>query len=224
MTRINVTDSDGYGHVVGWFNIDTATGYPEGTRWDGRNKVSLATGAYSEHEFLYHTAGGRWVVNHWSQWQGRPEWYHFVTDEDAREWLIRCEYPEAEVEAATGVPVESESVVYRVGDREWLTWRGDLPVQERGPGRPEIGPAFSVRFPADLLARVDAAAEAAHVSRAGWLRDVAERAVSDGTATNDAANVRFPECPECGAPPGQAHDPTCTVTDASLDPTALPTP
>ena len=152
MTRINVTDSDGFGHVVGWFDVDTADGYPEGTRWDGNNNVSLATGAYSEHEFLYHTAGGRWVVNHWSQWQGRPEWYHFVTDEDAREWLIRCEYPEAEVEAATGTSVESE----------------------RGPGRPEIGPAFSVRFPADLLARVDAAAEAAHVSRAGWLRAAAE--------------------------------------------------
>ena len=157
MTRINVT-SDGYGHVVGWFNIDTATGYPEGTRWDGRNKISLATGASSEHQYLYHTAGGRWVVNHWSQWQGVPESYRFVTDEEAREWLIRCEYPAAEVEAATGVPVESE----------------------RGPGRPEIGPAFSVRFPADLLARVDAAAEAAHVSRAGWLREVAERAVASG--------------------------------------------
>ena len=201
MTRVNVT-SDGYGHVVGWFNIDTATGYPEGTRWDGRNKISLATGASSEHQYLYRTAGGRWVVNHWSQWQGVPESYRFVTDEEAREWLIRCEYPEAEVEAATGVPVESE----------------------RGPGRPEIGPAFSVRFPADLLARVDAAAEAAHVSRAGWLREVAERAVSDGAAANDAANVRFPECPEYGAPPGQAHDPTCTVTDGSLDPAGLPTP
>ena len=28
---------------------------------------------------------------------------------------------------------------------------------------------------------------------------------------NDEPNVRFPECAECGAPPGQAHDPACTV-------------
>lgn len=26
---------------------------------------------------------------------------------------------------------------------------------------------------------------------------------------NDDVNVQFPECPRCGAPPGQAHDPTC---------------
>lgn len=28
---------------------------------------------------------------------------------------------------------------------------------------------------------------------------------------NNAANVRFPECSECGARPGQAHDPLCTI-------------
>jgi len=27
---------------------------------------------------------------------------------------------------------------------------------------------------------------------------------------NEDENVVFPECPECGAPPGQAHDPTCS--------------
>jgi hypothetical protein len=32
-------------------------------------------------------------------------------------------------------------------------------------------------------------------------------------AQNDAANTRFPECPECGARPGQAHDPTCSVRE-----------
>jgi hypothetical protein len=41
-------------------------------------------------------------------------------------------------------------------------------------GRPEIGPAFSVRFPAVLLDRVDAAAAAEGRSRAGWLRASAE--------------------------------------------------
>jgi len=192
VTRINVTDSDG--HVVGWFDIDAATRYPEGTRWDGHNNVSLAggsrwghldTGSRWEHELLFRTAGGRWVVNHWSRWQGVPEWYRFVTDEEAREWLIRCEYPAAEVEAATGVPVESE----------------------RGPGRPEIGPAFSVRFPADLLARVDAAAEAARVSRAGWLREVAERAVSDASI-----------------PLGLSPAATASASTESLDQAGLPTP
>lgn len=43
-----------------------------------------------------------------------------------------------------------------------------------GPGRPQIGPAFVVRFPVDLIARVDQAAAEARTSRAGWLRDAAE--------------------------------------------------
>ena len=29
---------------------------------------------------------------------------------------------------------------------------------------------------------------------------------------NDRANDRFPECPGCGAPPGQAHSPLCNVS------------
>ena len=41
-------------------------------------------------------------------------------------------------------------------------------------GRPEIGPAFSVRFPAALLDRVDTAAAAEGRTRAGWLRASAE--------------------------------------------------
>lgn len=52
------------------------------------------------------------------------------------------------------------------------------PVEdERGPGRPEIGPAFSVRFPPELLDAVDQAAQTTGRSRAQWLRDAAERAL-----------------------------------------------
>lgn len=40
------------------------------------------------------------------------------------------------------------------------------------PGRPEIGPAFSLRFPADLLAAVDAAARTDGISRAELIRRV----------------------------------------------------
>lgn len=43
-----------------------------------------------------------------------------------------------------------------------------------GPGRPEVGPAFSVRFPADLMDKIDTAATDSRTSRAGWLRHAAE--------------------------------------------------
>jgi len=37
-------------------------------------------------------------------------------------------------------------------------------------GRPEVGPAFSLRFPPDLLGKVDEAAAAEGVTRAAWIR------------------------------------------------------
>ena len=46
-------------------------------------------------------------------------------------------------------------------------------------GRPAVGPAISVAYPADLLARIDAAASALGITRAAWLRSVAEQALSD---------------------------------------------
>lgn len=40
-------------------------------------------------------------------------------------------------------------------------------------GRPEIGPAFSLRFQPELLAAVDAAADSMGISRAEWIRRAA---------------------------------------------------
>jgi hypothetical protein len=163
MTRQNVyvTDEDEcrglHSVLAGWFDLDRADHFPEGKRWDGSNNISLATGSQWEHEALYRTAGGRWVLNSWSQLQGTtPEWV-FATEGEAREWLLRNEYSAEEVETATGDPVEDE----------------------RGPGRPAVGPAVTVRFPEELLERVDAAADAAGLSRAAWLRLITENAVNN---------------------------------------------
>ena len=157
MQRINVTDPE-TGELAGWFALAAATEYTENKRWDGNNLVSLATGAWYEHEMLYRTAAGRWVLHHWSQWQGTSPTYHYITEAQALDWMLRNEYTEDDIAEATGQRIEDET----------------------GPsvgGRPEIGPAFSVRFPPELLEQVDAAAAAAQTTRAGWLRMVAQRAL-----------------------------------------------
>lgn len=41
-------------------------------------------------------------------------------------------------------------------------------------GRPEIGPAFTVRFPAEITTYIDVVAEVEGLSRAAWLREAAE--------------------------------------------------
>jgi hypothetical protein len=75
----------------GWFDLDAATTYNEGMRWDGSNMVSVHTSDGAAHEQLIRTAGGRWVLNRWSQWAGAEETYEFVKPEKARKWLLIAE-------------------------------------------------------------------------------------------------------------------------------------
>jgi hypothetical protein len=149
MARVNVYDEDG---KLGWFDPDKAERFNEATRWDGQNNVSAVAPRY-HHEALYRTKGGRWVLNHWSQWQGSEETYRFVTDEQAKTWLLKCEHDDA--------------VKRYFGEIE----------EERGPGRPAVGPMVNVRLGEDLTARVDAARLEGE-SRAAAIRRLLEDALS----------------------------------------------
>ena len=71
-----------------WFNPDSATIFTEGYRWDGRNYISLATESQWEHQGLYRTAKGTWVLRKWSDWQGSTENYSIVSDYEAYAWLF----------------------------------------------------------------------------------------------------------------------------------------
>jgi hypothetical protein len=71
-----------------WFNDSTATRYEENTRWNGNNHISCATGSQWDHEALYRTKSGTWVIHSWSQWQGSTPSYEVISDEDAYNWLI----------------------------------------------------------------------------------------------------------------------------------------
>lgn len=75
-----------------WFDPAKATRYDEATRWDGNNHISLATGSQWEHQELYRTAGGRWVLHSWSQWQGSGESYEPIDETAAVAWLVANEH------------------------------------------------------------------------------------------------------------------------------------
>jgi len=85
--RIVLTDGSGR-----YFDADKAQSWDEGTRWDGRNHISKASGSQWEHEALYRTEGGVYVLHHWSQWQGSNESYEEVTAEEAAAWLSKNEH------------------------------------------------------------------------------------------------------------------------------------
>ena len=83
MKRIALTDGSG-----GWFDLDAATKFEESTTWDGSNNISDATRSQTEHEILFRTASGKWVLNCWSQWQGTLETYKIIDNKAAAAWLI----------------------------------------------------------------------------------------------------------------------------------------
>lgn len=74
----------------GWFNLETAKSWRETTHWDGSNHISNATGSQWDHEALYRTRSGGWVLNHWPQRQGSGESWILIEPQDAAAWLIRC--------------------------------------------------------------------------------------------------------------------------------------
>jgi len=81
MARINLGNGQ-------WFSTKTAVKFDEDTRWDGNNHISRATGSQWEHECLYRTSKGRWVLHTWSQWQGSSESYDLIDEAAAHAWLI----------------------------------------------------------------------------------------------------------------------------------------
>lgn len=146
MTRVNVT--------TGHFDIDKAERIDEATYWDGNNLISVHTRSNFYHQALYRTAGGRWVLNAWSQWQNVRETYDFIDDASAEAWLLLN---------------DSDDVLTK--------YFGEI-EEERGPGRPTIGGLVKVRLGDDLLGKVDALCATTGVSRPDYIRRVIEDAVA----------------------------------------------
>lgn len=76
--------------------VDTdkaVTGWDEGTRWDGSNQISLATGSQWDHETLHCSSRGNYYVVRSSQREGTPDYAEMKTDKEAAEWLLLNEHP-----------------------------------------------------------------------------------------------------------------------------------
>lgn len=90
--------TDGSGR---YFYPARAHRYQEGTRHNGTDLISLATGDKWEHEELFRTAGKEWVLRRWSDWQGSGESWELIDASEAAGWLIRngLELPKSLTEA-----------------------------------------------------------------------------------------------------------------------------
>lgn len=101
MARINL----GNGR---WFDTSAAEVFKEDTRWNGQNHISCATGSQWDHEELYRTRRGVWILHWWSQWQGSVPEYREIQPDEARTWLIDQNHADEAEEHFPGALAASE--------------------------------------------------------------------------------------------------------------------
>jgi len=70
-----------------WFDLDSAQEWKENTYWNGSNHISCATESQWDHQSLYRSKKGKYILFSWSQRQGIPEKWQTISDEDAARWL-----------------------------------------------------------------------------------------------------------------------------------------
>ena len=129
---------------VGWFDSEKAE------RWDDMDPVdNSGSDGVGRGQALNRTAQGKWVLEHWSIWQGERSTYVYIEPDEAREWLLRHNE-----DAAAG------------------RFFGELPEEEdQRLGRPPIGGGATSFIPGtELLAKVGEYAQRNRMTRAEALR------------------------------------------------------
>ncbi len=73
-----------------WFDASKAEQFDEMSNHDGSNMVSVVTGSEWDHEELFRTAKGTWVIHRYSQRQGIKDRWELLDNAEAAAWLIKC--------------------------------------------------------------------------------------------------------------------------------------
>jgi hypothetical protein len=151
--------------VIGWYNdeaIQLCVG--EGSIWTGDKHIGPCSYLEIGREDLTLTAGGRWVLHHDGTAQSSgPPWRRYLTDEQARQWLLRSQ-----------------------GNEEILAQYFPETTEERGPGRPTIGNPVTVRL-GETQPRLDTWATSRGITRADAIRQLVDIALDHFDTTGAIA-------------------------------------
>ncbi len=100
MTRQAIDDG-------GWINLETAKKFKEERNFDGRNMISVNTNSQFEHQCLYQSAAGAYVLHSSSQYQGSHDKWQRLSLTQAVSWLLRNDYePDAGDEETIAAKLE----------------------------------------------------------------------------------------------------------------------
>jgi hypothetical protein len=155
MDRTNIFAAHDDKRIIGWFDWDAIKG-----RWSDRDYNNNGSHGTGRGEEVILTAGGKWVMNHWTAWQGESSTRVYMTADDARDWLLRNN--------------EDNAVEEHFGELA-----GE---EDRRPGRPEIGGRITTAIGDDLLGAVDAYAQSRGIKRADAVRQLVSAGLAVATA------------------------------------------
>lgn len=179
MDRTNIFAGHDDRRIAGWFDFNAIQG-----RWSDRDHNGNGSHGTGRGEEVILTAGGKWVMSHWTIWQGEASTRTYITAEQARDWLLRNGEDKAVEEHFGAIPDE----------------------EDRRPGRPEIGGRVTTSFGDDLLGAVDAYARAHAVKRAEALRQLVSAGLAVSVVPPPASPGDFAEWAD-GEPPCERQAP-----------------
>ena len=157
MNRTNVYAS---AELAGWFDYDKAE------RWSDEDYNHNGSGGTGRGQAVIRTAQGRWILQHWTLWQDEDSRHEYITDEAAREWLLRND--------------EDAAVAKYFGEIE----------EERGPGRPKVGEQVCFTVSPEDLALIDNMAKQGGKGRSEVLRNAVAAFVQPVKAALTEAGAR----------------------------------
>ena len=84
-------------HNGSWFCPETSQCFGEKTFFDGSNEISVCTNSECQHQCLYLTIKGNWVLHHWNAKCIQQMRYCVITIQEARDWFVLNNYPIHEI-------------------------------------------------------------------------------------------------------------------------------
>ena len=75
-----------------WFDPGSSIPIPEKQTWNDPYWISNCTESPWEHEAIFCTCKGCFILYHWSQWQGHPETCTEINIEAVMGWIIANQF------------------------------------------------------------------------------------------------------------------------------------
>ena len=77
----------------GWFDAENSVRFAEATYWDGDHFISRETGSRWDHQELFRTSHGNWVLHSWSAYESVRNRFRCICESEAIQWLTRNDHP-----------------------------------------------------------------------------------------------------------------------------------